>query len=113
MNPRRNSKMIAACASLVLVAAACGSDADDAATTDAPAASEAPATDAPVATDAAVATDAPADGPFGPACGAVPTEGEGTFAGMADDPAATAASSESAAVDAGHRRDARPASSTH
>jgi len=32
------------------------------------------------------------DGPFGPACGAVPTEGEGSFAGMTDDPAATAAS---------------------
>jgi len=32
------------------------------------------------------------DGPFGPACGAVPTDGEGSFAGMTDDPAATAAS---------------------
>lgn len=31
-------------------------------------------------------------GAFGPACGAVPTEGDGSFAGMADDPAATAAS---------------------
>ncbi len=29
---------------------------------------------------------------YGPACGAVPTEGEGSFVGMADDPAATAAS---------------------
>ena len=28
----------------------------------------------------------------GPACGAVPADGEGSFAGMADDPAATAAS---------------------
>ncbi len=33
-----------------------------------------------------------ADGPFGPACDAVPTEGEGSFAGMTDDTAATAAS---------------------
>ena len=32
------------------------------------------------------------DGPFGPACDAVPTEGDGSFAGMTDDPAATAAS---------------------
>ena len=39
---------------------------------------------------------APADGaamaPSGPACASVPTDGEGSFAGMADDPAATAAS---------------------
>jgi uncharacterized surface protein with fasciclin (FAS1) repeats len=32
------------------------------------------------------------DGPYGPACDAVPTEGEGSFAGMTDDTAATAAS---------------------
>jgi uncharacterized surface protein with fasciclin (FAS1) repeats len=31
-------------------------------------------------------------GASGPACAAVPTDGEGSFAGMADDPAATAAS---------------------
>ena len=31
-------------------------------------------------------------GASGPACGAVPTDGEGSFAGMADDPAGTAAS---------------------
>ena len=30
--------------------------------------------------------------PSGPACASVPTDGEGSFAGMADDPAATAAS---------------------
>jgi len=30
--------------------------------------------------------------PSGPACSAVPADGEGSFAGMADDPAATAAS---------------------
>ena len=33
-----------------------------------------------------------AEGPVGPACEAVPAEGEGSFSGMADDPAATAAS---------------------
>ncbi|WP_329623924.1 fasciclin domain-containing protein [Streptomyces sp. NBC_01255] len=32
------------------------------------------------------------DGPFGPGCAAVPTEGDGSFDGMADDPVATAAS---------------------
>ncbi|MCB0997584.1 MAG: hypothetical protein KDB21_20980, partial [Acidimicrobiales bacterium] len=31
-------------------------------------------------------------GAFGPGCGAVPADGDGSFAGMADDPAATAAS---------------------
>ena len=36
--------------------------------------------------------DAPATLTSGPGCAAVPTEGEGSFDGMADDPAATAAS---------------------
>ena len=33
-----------------------------------------------------------ADAPFGPGCAAVPTDGEGSVEGMADDPVATAAS---------------------
>ena len=37
-------------------------------------------------------TEPMATTPSGPACGAVPADGEGSFAGMADDPAATAAS---------------------
>jgi uncharacterized surface protein with fasciclin (FAS1) repeats len=83
----RTTKLLLAAASFSLVAAACGSDSND----------EAVSTDAPEATDAPAATDAPemeesADGPFGPACSAVPTDGEGSFAGMTDDPAATAAS---------------------
>ena len=36
--------------------------------------------------------DGAAMGPSGPACSAVPADGEGSFDGMADDPAATAAS---------------------
>ena len=39
----------------------------------------------------AVAT--PGDGPQGPLCASLPVEGEGSFTGMADDPAAVAASS--------------------
>jgi len=39
----------------------------------------------------AVAT--PGDGPQGPLCASLPAEGEGSFTGMADDPAATAAAS--------------------
>jgi uncharacterized surface protein with fasciclin (FAS1) repeats len=75
----RTTKLLLAAASFSLVAAACGSDSND----------EAVSTDAPEATDD---MDDMADGPFGPACSAVPTEGEGSFAGMTDDPAATAAS---------------------
>ena len=91
INRARTIKLMAACASLTLVAAACGSDSNDAETTDAPAAS-----DAPMATEAPMDTVRPrmamADGPFGPACSAVPADGEGSFAGMTDDTAATAAS---------------------
>jgi uncharacterized surface protein with fasciclin (FAS1) repeats len=83
----RSKKMLLAAASFSLVAAACGSDSnDEASTTDAPVATT-PATDGGMDDMAAMA-----DGPFGPACSAVPTEGEGSFDGMTDDPAATAAS---------------------
>jgi uncharacterized surface protein with fasciclin (FAS1) repeats len=84
----RTTKMLLAAASLSLVAAACGSDAND----------EAVTTDAPTPTSEATEAEMDdemeesADGPFGPACSAVPTEGEGSFAGMTDDTAATAAS---------------------
>ncbi len=98
MNPvlhptrRRTSIGLAALASLSLLAAACGSDESTApATTVAPAATEAPVvSEAPASTDAPIATDAGA--PFGPACSAVPADGAGSFGGMAQDPAATAAS---------------------
>lgn len=69
--------------SLALLLGACGGDDDD--TTAADAATEAAAD----ATDAAPAAEGE---PFGPACGAVPADGEGSFAGMTDDTAATAAS---------------------
>jgi len=87
----RTTKLLVALASFSLVAAACGSDSND----------SAPASDAPAATEAPMSTEAPmttemddemADGPFGPACDAVPADGEGSFAGMTDDTAATAAS---------------------
>lgn len=94
---------LAAVASLTLVAAACGSDDDDSAATDAPAA----ATEAPMATDDMGSMpmgtddmgsmpmgtdDAMMMEPSGPACASLPTDGEGSLNGMADDPAATAAS---------------------
>ena len=49
-----------------------------------------PMTTEPMTTEAM--TEPMALEPSGPACASVPTEGEGSFAGMADDPAATAAS---------------------
>ena len=76
---------VAAIATLSLVATACGDDAEDTASTE-PAAAE---TTEAMATET---TEAMADGPFGPACSAVPADGAGSFDGMANDPAATAAS---------------------
>ena len=111
MNPttkhsRRRVYALTAIAALSLVAAACGDD-DDAA----PAATTRPAPVTTMApTDSAMSDtmsepmsdtmsepmsdtmSAMADEPFGPACAAVPADGEGSFGGMADDPAATAAS---------------------
>jgi transforming growth factor-beta-induced protein len=92
---RRSTALIAGVASLTLVAAACAND-DDTDTADAPMSTEAPMmTDAPMTTEAPMATDG-MDGaamePSGPLCSAVPMEGEGSFEGMTDDPAATAAS---------------------
>jgi transforming growth factor-beta-induced protein len=90
---------LAAIASLSLAAAACGGDDDDAAgaspaATDAagttPMATE-PMTTQPMGTEP-MATDGDMMGATGPACGSLPSDGEGSLAGMADDPAATAAS---------------------
>jgi len=115
MKRKQTPKFVAAAASLALVAAACGSDSNDAAETadDAVAEVEEEVDDAmeddameddameddamedDAMEDDAMEDDAmedDADGPFGPACAAVPEEGEGSFAGMTDDPAATAAS---------------------
>ena len=96
-NPSRRKRLGLLTASFValsLTAAACGSDSETAT-------SEAVTTVAPVDTTAAPApettvatpdTTVDAGAPFGPACSAVPADGEGSFGGMADDPAATAAS---------------------
>ena len=86
---RRLIQTLTTLSALSLVAAACGGDNNDN-----------PAAAAPVATTVAPeTTDAPDEMPdemmgtqFGPACSAVPADGEGSFGGMADDPAATAAS---------------------
>jgi uncharacterized surface protein with fasciclin (FAS1) repeats len=78
-NPRRGVLLTAA-ASLALTLTACRSD-------DSPeAGASSSSSAAPESSAAPVAA-----GPFGPACSAVPAEGEGSFAGLADDPFATAA----------------------
>ncbi len=82
---RTRNSTFAALAALTFVAAACGGDDEDSADETAPAATE-PMTTEPMTTQPMATT------PSGPACGAVPADGEGSFAGMADDPAATAAS---------------------
>ena len=70
--------------------AACGSEepadsaADDTTTSETP--SETPSEE-PTESEEPMA-----DGPFGPGCAGVPTSGEGSVEGMADDPVATAAS---------------------
>jgi uncharacterized surface protein with fasciclin (FAS1) repeats len=93
MIPRKHTiRLAAGLAAVTLVAAACGSDSNDAE----PAATE-PMTESTEMTEPTEPmTDSTemmeGDGPFGPACDAVPTEGEGSFAGMTDDTAATAAS---------------------
>lgn len=72
-------RSIALLAAMALAVAACGSGSDAATTT------------VPTSTTIA-ADDTPMTMAVGPACSAVPADGEGSFDGMADDPAAVAAS---------------------
>jgi uncharacterized surface protein with fasciclin (FAS1) repeats len=75
---------------LALTAAACGGDDDD----DASGSSDTTAaTDMSDPTESMTdTTESMTDAPFGAACAQVPTDGEGSVEGMADDPVATAAS---------------------
>jgi transforming growth factor-beta-induced protein len=89
MRIRRTHAALAGLAALTFAVAACGGDDDSGAPANAPSADGAtPAGTEPMTTDAAGA----ALEPSGPACSSIPSDGEGSFAGMADDPAATAAS---------------------
>ncbi len=106
----RRRRTLAANATLALVAAACGDD-DPAPAATAPPAPTAPADEMSAEMTDEMSADMSDDmnddmseemtdemsaemmaEPFGPACSAVPADGEGSFGGMADDPAATAAS---------------------
>lgn len=91
-SPRRQGRrFVAAMLAGSLLFAACGSDdSDGTATTD----TAAEVTDTVAPADDAMADDdamAETTGAFGPGCAAVPADGAGSFAGMAADPAATAA----------------------
>ena len=70
--------------------AACGSDDADTSASDDTTSS---ATPSETPSEEPTESEEPmADGPFGPGCAGVPTSGEGSVEGMADDPVATAAS---------------------
>ncbi|WP_233498810.1 fasciclin domain-containing protein [Blastococcus sp. TF02A-26] len=81
--------MLAAASALTLSMAACGSDdsGDDTASD-----SGSSSSSSSESTSSAPADEASSEEPFGAGCSAVPTDGEGSFTGMTDDPVATAAS---------------------
>ena len=82
---RSRGAFAAATAALALTLTACGSDEPESAAADTPAAASSSAAEESMA-------EPMSDEPFGEGCTAVPTDGEGSFEGMTDDPVATAAS---------------------
>jgi uncharacterized surface protein with fasciclin (FAS1) repeats len=83
---RSRGALATATAALAVTLSACGSD-------DPESSSTASSSDVATSSAAGEATAEPAsDEPFGEGCSAVPTKGEGSVEGMADDPVATAAS---------------------
>ena len=84
---RSRGALAAATAALALTLTACGGGSE--ASTD----SSAGSSSAPSSSmESEETTEAMSDEPFGAGCSAVPTDGEGSFEGMTDDPVATAAS---------------------
>ena len=98
MKPTRPNQRVtrlaaSAVLALSLVAAACGSDTNGAASAQPAATTATPTTAAPTMTEApAMVEPTSMLDPSGPGCMVVPADGAGSFAGMAQDPAATAAS---------------------
>ena len=100
-DPKRFTKLLAVLITFAMLLAACGSssDGDDVASgnDDDVEVTDDDAMDDDAMDDDAMDDDAMDDesammGAFGPGCASVPADGEGSFAGMADDPAGTAAS---------------------
>ncbi len=81
------SVLLASVMGLTLALSACGSDEPTDTSSGDTASSEEETTE-----EATTEEEPAVDGPFGAACAGVPTEGEGSVEGMADDPVATAAS---------------------
>ncbi len=81
----RKLTALTAVSTLALFGAACSDDSDDETASDDT--TETETSEAPDTTAEPAATE-----PTGPGCASVPADGEGSFSGMADDPAATAAS---------------------
>jgi uncharacterized surface protein with fasciclin (FAS1) repeats len=75
--------LLAAASTLTITLSACGSDE--------PSGSSASADTSSAMETTESSPEPMSDEPFGAGCSAVPTEGEGSFTGMADDPVATAA----------------------
>jgi uncharacterized surface protein with fasciclin (FAS1) repeats len=82
---RTRGVLVTAATGLALTLSACGSDDPPEGSATSPTAT----TSAPAAETTAVPVAS--DQPFGAGCSVVPAEGEGSFAGMADDPVTTAA----------------------
>ena len=92
MNARRTTAFVAILAALPIGLAACGSSTTAATAPAAQGASAtSPATTPSPMSSSSASTDAMSK-PFGAGCAAVPTDGKGSFSGMATDPVATAAS---------------------
>ena len=89
MRLARRSTIAALTLALPLGLAACGSSNND--TAGAGTSSSSMPSSMPSSSSSSSSGDMAAD-PFGPACSAVPKDGKGSFAGMATDPVATAAS---------------------
>ncbi|MGY1673623.1 fasciclin domain-containing protein [Geodermatophilus sp. SYSU D00710] len=90
--------LLATASALAVTLSACSSDdagaTDSSASGDSPAAEESsPSAEGSGATESSSpAAEPAADEPFGAGCSSVPADGEGSFAGMTDDPVAVAAS---------------------
>ncbi len=89
---RRSILALAAVVSFSFIAAACGSDSNSSTATVAPAASQTSVKASGSAETTPMTEASSAMAPTGPGCAAVPADGAGSFGGMAQDPAATAAS---------------------
>ena len=81
--------LLTAVSTLAITLSACGGD-DGGSTASESSGSESSSPSSSMAEESPAM--ASSDAPFGPACAQVPTEGEGSVEGMADDPVATAAS---------------------